>query len=140
MFNSFVCISAVFKNPYTNTKIIFMYLYRDFVSVYGLVEKRLWSASKIGAVTSLCFGFFWGRGGAVVIFSPFLQTSEIRDTCIPGYWNQSKFPVHKVWWLREASQIGQTFIPRCEKLFKTQHGRIIIDPVIFAAIGHRFIK
>ena len=50
------------------------------------------------------------------------------------------FPLCKVWWLREASQIGQTFIPLCEKKsFKTQHGRNPIDPAILAAIRHRFI-
>ena len=38
-----------------------------------------------------------------------------------------------------AAQIGQTFIHPYEKtLFKTQHGRIPIDPAILAAIGHRF--
>ena len=26
------------------------------------------------------------------------------------------FPLYKVWWLREASQIGQTFITQCEKV------------------------
>ena len=45
-----------------------------------------------------------------------LPTTEIRDTCICGYWNQTKFPIHKVWWLREASQTVQTFIPLCEKV------------------------
>ena len=25
--------------------------------------------------------------------------------CIHGYWNQTKFSIHKVWWLREAAQI-----------------------------------
>ena len=25
----------------------------------------------------------------------------------------TKFPMYKVWWLREASQIEQTFIPLC---------------------------
>ena len=60
-----------------------------------------------------------------------LPTSQIRDTCIRGYCNQTKFPIYKVWWLRVASQIGQ--------MFKTQHGRIPIDPSILAAIGHRFI-
>ena len=34
---------------------------------------------------------------------------------------------------------GQTFIPLCEKSFKTQHSRIPIDPAILAAIGHRYI-
>ena len=40
----------------------------------------------------------------------FLPTSEICDTCIHGYWMQTKFLmyIHKVLWLREASQ---TFIP-----------------------------
>ena len=38
-------------------------------------------------------------------------------TCICSYWNQTKFTIHKVWCLlREASQIGQTFIPVCEKV------------------------
>ena len=59
---------------------------------------------KIDAVTRLFFVFF------------FLPTNEIRDTCIRGYWNQTKFPIHKVWWLREGSQVGQTFIPLCEKV------------------------
>ena len=85
---------------------------------------------KISVVTCL---FFWG-----VIFS--LPTSEILcDTCIRGYWNQTKFPIHKVWWLGEASQIRKTFIPLCKKVVYTQHGRIPIDPAILAAIGHCFI-
>ena len=42
-------------------------------------------------------------------------------------------------YIREASQIGQTFIPYVKNSFKTQHGRIPIDPAILAAIGHRFI-
>ena len=46
----------------------------------------------------------------------FLPTSEIRDTCTRGYWNETKFSIHKVWWLREASQIGQTLIPLCEQV------------------------
>ena len=56
------------------------------------------------------------------------------------YWNQTKCPIHKVWWRREAAQIGQTFIPRCEKVFKTQRGRIPINPAILAVIEHRFIS
>ena len=39
---------------------------------------------------------------------------QYMTSCMQGYWNQTKFPIHKVWWLREASQIGQTFIPLCE--------------------------
>ena len=48
--------------------------------------------------------------------------------------NQTKFLIHKVWWLWEASQIRQAFIPH-----KTQYGRIPIDQVTLSAIGHRFI-
>ena len=52
----------------------------------------------------------------------------------------TKFPIYKVWWLREASQIAQTFMPQyVKKSFKTQHDKIPIDPAILAAIGHRFI-
>ena len=60
-------------------------------------------------------------------------------TSIQGYWNQTKFQKHKVWRLREAAQIGQTFIPLCEKVVETQHGRIPIDPAILAVIEYRFI-
>ena len=55
---------------------------------------------KIGAVT--CF-VFWG-----VIYH-FVDNREICDT-------GRDFPLYKVWWLREASQIGQMFIPLCEKV------------------------
>ena len=47
----------------------------------------------------------------------------------------TKFLIYKVWWVKEASQIRQTFIPLCEKDIKTQH-KIPIDPAILAAIGH----
>ena len=50
-----------------------------------------------------------------VIFLLFLPTINICDTWKRGYWNQTKFPIHKVWWLREPSQIGQTSIPLWEK-------------------------
>ena len=52
--------------------------------------------------------FFWGGGGLIVIFKWFMITCR-------GYWNQTKFPIHKVWWLREAAQIRQTFITLREK-------------------------
>ena len=67
--------------------------------------------------------FFW------CFFQPsfFFASREIRDSLYTRfivYAAQTKFPMYKVWWLRVASQIGQTFIPQCEKV---------------AAIGHRFI-
>ena len=34
---------------------------------------------------------------------------------------------------------GKRSYPYVKKSFKTQHGRIPIDPAILAAIGHRFI-
>ena len=106
--------------------------------MYGIGQTkrvlRFWSqfGLKIGAVTYLLLFL------EVICFLP---TSEIMwYFCISGYWNQSKFPIHKVWWLREASEIGQTFIPLCEqKSFKTQRGRIPIHPAILVAVGHRFI-
>ena len=51
----------------------------------------------------------------------------------------TKFPLYKVWWLREASKIGQTLIPLCQISRLKQQGRILFDPAIVAAIGHRFI-
>ena len=61
---------------------------------------RFWSkvSFKIGVVMHFG-GFFW-------------PTSEICDTCMHSYWNQTHT---QVWWLREAAQIGQMFIPLCEK-------------------------
>ena len=50
------------------------------------------------------------------------------------------FPYTKYGGKKEASQIGQTFIPLdVKKSFKTQHGRIPINLANLAAIGHRFI-
>ena len=46
--------------------------------------------------------------------------------------------IHKVRWLREASQISQTFIPLCEKVV-TQRGRFQIDSAILAAVRHPII-
>ena len=43
----------------------------------------------------------------------FFGNREIRDTYVNA---GTKFPIHKVWWLREASEIGQTFIHLCEKV------------------------
>ena len=60
--------------------------------------------------------------------------TKLPRTKLPG----TKLPIYmyRVWWLREASQIGQMFVPYMKKL---QRGRIPIDPAILAATGHRFI-
>ena len=49
----------------------------------------------------------------------------------------SRISPYKVYWLREVHK--KSSYPYVKKLFKTQHGRIPIDPAILAAIGHRFI-
>ena len=48
-------------------------------------------------------------GDALLVILLFYQPVKY---VICGYWNLTKFPIHKVhvWWLREASQIGQAFI------------------------------
>ena len=44
------------------------------------------------------------------LFSAIFFLCQQGNTCIRG----DQFPIYKVWWLREASQIRQTFIPLCE--------------------------
>ena len=51
----------------------------------------------------------------LVIFGFFCQPVKYVDTC---YWNQTKFPIHKV--------------------MVAKRGRLRINPAIWAAIGHRF--
>ena len=70
----------------------------------------------------LFFFFFF----FLVIF--FLPTSEIHDTCICIFWNQTKFSIHKVWWLRETSQIGQNHM--------WKNSSMQIHPAILDVIGH----
>ena len=60
------------------------------------------------------FGF-WSKSVQWRFFSP---TSEVRDTCIRGYWNQTKFTIHKAWWLRDAAQSGKRSHPYVKKSFK----------------------
>ena len=40
---------------------------------------------------------------------------------------------------KSPHKLGKRSYPYVKKSFKTQHGRIAIDPAILAAIGHRFI-
>ena len=37
-------------------------------------------------------------------------------TSLHSYWNQTKFPIHEEWLLREATQIVQTFILYVKKV------------------------
>ena len=48
--------------------------------------------------------------------SSFWSQVSLKISAVTRFFFQKKFPIHKVWWLREASQIGQTFIPLCEKV------------------------
>ena len=51
----------------------------------------------------------------VIIFFFFCQPVKYVIHVYAVYWNQTKFPIHKVWWLR-LRLIEQTFIPLCEKV------------------------
>ena len=65
-----------------------------------------------------------------------IANREIRDTCI----RMDHISYVQSTVAKGGSQIGQTFIPLCEKVyFKHQHGMIPIDPAILAGIGDRFI-
>ena len=63
----------------------------------------------------------------------FLPHRERRDTCIHGYWNQTKFPIHMV---AKRGRTNRTY-PYVKKSFKTQHGRIPINRAILTAIGQK---
>ena len=84
-------------------------LYHDKCSGYLCPKKAssFWSSVgfKIGAVTRF---YFWGN-----LFLGGGDNREIRDT-----YAATKFPTYKVWWLREASQIGQMFIPMWKSRLK----------------------
>ena len=100
--------------------------WRQQKSLRFLVIGRL--QNRCGDTLFPLFLVFW--------YFSFFANREIRDTL---YTRGPNFPLYKVRWLREASQIRQTFIPYVKKSFQTQYGRIPIDPAILAAIGHRFI-
>ena len=100
-----------------------------------------WSIIKpsIGTIRPKKVSSYWSQVGfeiIAVMYFLFVFCFEFCEqwymlTCMHGYWNQTKFPIHKLWWLREAAQIRQTFItPMWKKLFKTQRGRIPINPAI----------
>ena len=92
---------------------------RSLLSVHRSASKSVWWCAYF------CSFFF---GNVYFYCQPVIR----------GYY--TKFPIYKVWWLREASQIGQTFILLyVNKSFKHTHGRIPTDRAILASIGHRFI-
>ena len=57
------------------------------------------------------------------------------DTCIRSYWNQTKFHIYKVWWLREASQ---TLKLPCEKLVFTACWWILEDSGVRARMHTKY--
>ena len=98
------------------------------------MSENNWSSVgfKIGA-------FIWGPFFLIFFFQVFFFFCQQGNTRYIVYAG-TKFPIYKVWWLREASQIRHTFIPFYVKMsFKAQHGRIPIDPAVLAGIGHRFL-
>ena len=82
---------------------IFIYHYR-IASMQLRPHKKSPVSGHRSASKSVGDIFFLGGGGWVIFF------------IFADQWNQTKFPIHKVWWLREASQIGQTLITLCEKV------------------------
>ena len=68
-----------------------------------------------------------------------LLTSEIHDTyTVIG--SSPNFPYIKYEAERHCTKSGKLSYHYVKKSFKTQHGRIPIDPAILAAVGHRFIE
>ena len=95
-----------------------------------MIGDHPWMTYDKKKIPFLIIGRFQDRCGDAFFFCDLFFCQPVIYT-IHGYaviGNQTKFSIHKVWWLREASLIGQTFI------------RIPIDPAILAAIGHRIIK
>ena len=120
------------KNPPKNehhrvhTKCWGSYMYvKVFLRLLRPIKKCLISGHRLASksVRWLTLLFFW----PTFCWSPAVYTG-------------TEFHIYKVWWLREASQIGQTFIPLCKKRrLKHSTAQFQIDPAILAAIGHRFI-
>ena len=52
--------------------------------------------------------------------------------CTHGYWNQTKFPIHKV------CIVAKRGLTNRANIHTPMSGRIPINPAIVAAIGHRF--
>ena len=68
----------------------------------------------------------------------FLSTSEMCDTCVVIR-TRPNFPYTKYGGRERTHESGKRSYPYVKKSFKTQHGRIPIDPAILPAIGHGFI-
>ena len=59
---------------------------------------------------------------------------------VHSYWNQTKCPIHKsIVAKRGHTNQAKVHTPMWKIMFKTQHGRITIDPPTLPPIGHRFI-
>ena len=94
-----------------NSKCLNAFLRRNEITFTGWLYTE---KAKIKSVRFLVIGRLQNRCGDAGFFSrPYFDFAnrEIRDTLHTG----TIFPRKKVWWLREASQIRQTFIPLCEK-------------------------
>ena len=87
-------------------------------------------AKKKKSLRFLVIGRLQNRCGDALFFPSFFCFGPAGKYVIHIIYAGTKCPMYKVWWLREASQISQTFILLCEKSFKAQHGRIPIDLAI----------
>ena len=84
------------------------------------------------------FFFFFGGGGFLVIFFPPNQLNMWYTNTRwlePDQISHVQSMVAK----RGLTDRANVHTPLWKKSFKTQHGRIRIDPAILPAIGHRFI-
>ena len=70
----------------------------------------------------------------------------IKAKKVSGFWSSVVFflrcgdrEIYKVWWLREASQIGKRSYPMWKSRLKHSTAEFQSIQQILAAIGHRFI-
>ena len=85
----------------------------------------------------------------------FLVIGRLQNRCVDAllFWPTGKYMIHCIRGdqilhihvqcmvhvaKRGLKNSGKCSYPCVKKSFKTQHGRIQIDPAILAAIGHRF--
>ena len=79
---------------YWSSKDPFLHFYWDFTLTRANKMKSLASGHRSASKSVRWF---------FIYLFIFLPPSDIQDFCKRRYWNQTKFPIHKVWWLREAS-------------------------------------
>ena len=117
----YICIRKYYTSFYVSVKITEVIYANNNRCQHPCVLKTTAvenAAEKIigclGQKKNLVSGHRSGSQSVRCLFLPcFFSNREIRDTL---YTRGPNFPLYKVWWVREASHIEQTFIPRCGKL------------------------